>query len=62
LTLQITPPYIPENTGGVFGEFGWSELLLVLELFSLFSLVLTVSTAAQEAKPTKGMPIGILDH
>jgi basic amino acid/polyamine antiporter, APA family len=55
-------PYIPENTSGVFGEFGWSGILSGASIvFFAFIGFDAVSTAAQEAKnPKKDMPIGIL--
>jgi APA family basic amino acid/polyamine antiporter len=55
-------PYIPENTTGNFGDFGWSGIIsgagVVFFAFIGFD---AVSTAAQEAKnPKRDMPIGIL--
>ncbi|MGB4773969.1 MAG: amino acid permease [Daejeonella sp.] len=55
-------PYIPENTTGKFGDFGWSGIISAAGVvFFAFIGFDAVSTAAQEAKnPKKDMPIGIL--
>ena len=55
-------PYIPENTTGKFGEFGWSGIISAAGVvFFAFIGFDAVSTAAQEAKnPSKDMPKGIL--
>jgi APA family basic amino acid/polyamine antiporter len=55
-------PYIPENTTGNFGEFGWSGIISAAGVvFFAFIGFDAVSTAAQEAKnPSKDMPKGIL--
>lgn len=55
-------PFIPENTSGRFGEFGWTGILrgagVVFFAYIGFD---AVSTAAQEAKnPQRDMPRGIL--
>ncbi|MBV8557571.1 MAG: amino acid permease [Planctomycetaceae bacterium] len=55
-------PFIPPNTSGKFGEFGWSGIVrgagLVFFAYIGFD---AVSTTAQEAKnPQRDMPIGIL--
>jgi len=55
-------PFIPPNTTGVFGEFGWSGVLRASGIiFFAYIGFDAVSTAAQEAKnPSRDMPIGIL--
>jgi basic amino acid/polyamine antiporter, APA family len=55
-------PYIPENTTGNFGDFGWSGIISAAGVvFFAFIGFDAVSTAAQEAKnPQKDMPKGIL--
>jgi APA family basic amino acid/polyamine antiporter len=55
-------PFIPENTTGEFGHYGWSGIVrgagVVFFAYIGFD---AVSTAAQEARnPQKDMPIGIL--
>ncbi len=55
-------PFIPPNTTGVFGQFGWSGVLqgagVVFFAYIGFD---AVSTAAQETKrPSRDMPIGII--
>jgi APA family basic amino acid/polyamine antiporter len=55
-------PFIPANTSGNFGEFGWGGILrgagVVFFAYIGFD---AVSTAAQEAKnPQRDMPIGIM--
>src|SRR5699024_12676076 len=54
-------PLIPPNQG-IFGEFGWTDLLLAAAIvFFAYIGFDAVSTAAQETKnPKKAMPIGIL--
>jgi len=55
-------PYIPENTTGTFGHYGWTGILKGASVvFFAFIGFDAVSTAAQEAKnPKKDMPKGIL--
>jgi APA family basic amino acid/polyamine antiporter len=55
-------PFIPPNTTGEFGHFGWSGVLRAAAVvFFAYIGFDAVSTAAQEAKnPQKDMPIGIL--
>src|SRR5271165_1010636 len=55
-------PFLPENTTGQFGAFGWSGVLRAAgQIFFAYIGFDAVSTAAQEAKnPQKDMPIGIL--
>jgi APA family basic amino acid/polyamine antiporter len=55
-------PFVPPNTTGEFGAFGWSGVLRAAGVvFFAFIGFDAVSTAAQEAKnPQKDMPIGIL--
>ncbi len=55
-------PFIPENTTGKFGEYGWTGILrgagVVFFAYIGFD---AISTAAQEAKnPQRDMPRGIL--
>jgi APA family basic amino acid/polyamine antiporter len=55
-------PFIPPNTSGSFGDFGWGGILrgagVVFFAYIGFD---AVSTAAQEARnPRRDMPIGIL--
>ena len=54
-------PFIPENTTGEFGQFGWSGILAGAGMiFFAYIGFDAVSTAAQEAKnPARDMPIGI---
>jgi APA family basic amino acid/polyamine antiporter len=54
-------PFIPQNTTGQFGEFGWSGILAGAGMiFFAYIGFDAVSTAAQEAKnPKRDMPIGI---
>jgi APA family basic amino acid/polyamine antiporter len=54
-------PFIPQNTTGVFGQFGWSGILAGAGMiFFAYIGFDAVSTAAQEAKnPKRDMPIGI---
>jgi APA family basic amino acid/polyamine antiporter len=55
-------PYIPENSTGVFGEYGWSGILRgAAVVFFAYIGFDCVSCAAQETKnPKRNMPIGIL--
>lgn len=55
-------PYIPANTTGVSGEFGWTGIFAGASVvFFAFIGFDAVSTAAQEAKnPQRDMPKGIL--
>jgi basic amino acid/polyamine antiporter, APA family len=55
-------PYIPEATGNVSGEFGWTGIFAGAGVvFFAFIGFDAVSTAAQEAKnPQRDMPRGIL--
>ena len=55
-------PFIPPNTTGEFGHFGWSGVLRAAGVvFFAYIGFDAVSTAAQEAKnPQRDMPIGIL--
>lgn len=55
-------PFIPENTTGEFGKYGWSGILRGAGvIFFAYIGFDAVSTAAQEAKkPQRDMPIGII--
>ncbi len=55
-------PFLPENTTGQFGKFGWSGVLAAAgQIFFAYIGFDAVSTAAQEAKnPKRDMPIGII--
>lgn len=55
-------PFIPENTSGNWGEFGYTGILAgAATVFFAYIGFDAVSTAAQEAKnPQRDMPIGIL--
>jgi APA family basic amino acid/polyamine antiporter len=55
-------PFVPENTSGKFGEFGWTGVLAAAgQIFFAYIGFDAVSTAAQEAKnPKRDMPIGIV--
>ena len=55
-------PFIPPNTTGEFGHFGWSGILRGSGvIFFAYIGFDAVSTAAQEAKkPKRDMPIGII--
>jgi APA family basic amino acid/polyamine antiporter len=55
-------PFLPENTTGVFGEFGWTGVMAAAgNIFFAYIGFDAVSTAAQEAKnPKRDMPIGII--
>ena len=55
-------PFIPENTTGKFGAFGWTGVLAAAgQIFFAYIGFDAVSTAAQESKnPKRDMPIGII--
>jgi len=55
-------PFIPPNTTGEFGKFGWTGIVRAAGVvFFAYIGFDAVSTAAQEAKnPQRDMPIGIL--
>ena len=55
-------PFLPENTTGKFGDFGWTGVLRAAgQIFFAYIGFDAVSTAAQEAKnPKRDMPIGIV--
>ena len=55
-------PFIPSNTTGVFGAFGWSGVLRATGIiFFAYIGFDAVSVASQEAKnPQRDVPIGIL--
>jgi APA family basic amino acid/polyamine antiporter len=55
-------PFVPPNTTGEFGAFGWSGVVRASGvIFFAYIGFDAVSTAAQEAKnPQKDMPVGIL--
>jgi APA family basic amino acid/polyamine antiporter len=55
-------PFLPPNTTGKFGAFGWSGVLAGAgQIFFAYIGFDAVSTAAQEAKnPGRDMPIGII--
>src|SRR5689334_4874694 len=55
-------PFIPPNTTGEFGHFGWTGIVRAAGVvFFAYIGFDAVSTAAQEAKnPQRDMPIGIL--
>ena len=55
-------PFLPENTTGRFGDFGWTGVLRAAgQIFFAYIGFDAVSTAAQEAKnPKRDMPIGIV--
>jgi len=55
-------PFVPPNTTGEFGAFGWTGVLAATgQVFFAYIGFDVVSTAAQEAKnPKRDMPIGIL--
>jgi APA family basic amino acid/polyamine antiporter len=55
-------PFIPENTTGNFGEYGWSGVMRAAGvIFFAYIGFDAVSTAAQETKnPQRDMPIGII--
>jgi basic amino acid/polyamine antiporter, APA family len=55
-------PFVPPNTTGQFGVFGWSGVLAAAgQIFFAYIGFDAVSTAAQEAKnPKRDMPVGII--
>jgi APA family basic amino acid/polyamine antiporter len=55
-------PFLPPNTTGKFGEFGWTGVLAAAgQIFFAYIGFDAVSTAAQEARnPKRDMPIGIV--
>lgn len=55
-------PFLPENTSGEFGKFGWTGVMAAAgNIFFAYIGFDAVSTAAQEAKnPKRDMPIGII--
>ena len=55
-------PFIPANTTGEFGHFGWTGIVRAAGVvFFAYIGFDAVSTAAQEAKnPQRDMPVGIL--
>ena len=55
-------PFLPENTTGEFGVFGWTGVMAAAgQIFFAYIGFDAVSTAAQEAKnPKRDMPIGII--
>jgi APA family basic amino acid/polyamine antiporter len=55
-------PFVPENTSGTWGEFGWSGVLRAAGLvFFAYIGFDTVSTSAQEAKePRRTVPLGLI--
>jgi APA family basic amino acid/polyamine antiporter len=55
-------PFLPPNTSGTFGDFGWTGVLAAAgQIFFAYIGFDAVSTAAQEAKnPKRDMPIGIV--
>lgn len=55
-------PFLPENTTGNFGDFGWTGVMAAAgQIFFAYIGFDAVSTAAQEAKnPQRDMPIGIV--
>ncbi len=55
-------PFVPPNTTGEFGVFGWTGVLAGAgQIFFAYIGFDAVSTAAQEAKnPKRDMPIGII--
>jgi len=55
-------PFLPENTTGKFGDFGWTGVARAAGMiFFAYIGFDAVSTAAQEAKnPKRDMPIGII--
>jgi APA family basic amino acid/polyamine antiporter len=55
-------PFVPPNTTGEFGKFGWTGVLAAAgQIFFAYIGFDAVSTAAQEAKyPKRDMPIGIV--
>ena len=55
-------PFLPENTTGEFGRYGWTGVLAAAgQIFFAYIGFDAVSTAAQEARnPKRDMPIGIV--
>ncbi|HLJ47822.1 MAG TPA: amino acid permease [Bryobacteraceae bacterium] len=55
-------PFVPPNTTGKFGVFGWTGVLAAAgQIFFAYIGFDAVSTAAQEARnPKRDMPIGII--
>ena len=55
-------PFLPENTTGEFGKYGWTGVLAAAgQIFFAYIGFDAVSTAAQEARnPKRDMPIGIV--
>ncbi len=55
-------PFLPPNTSGEFGVFGWTGVMAAAgQIFFAYIGFDAVSTAAQEAKdPKRDMPIGIV--
>lgn len=55
-------PFLPPNTTGEFGNFGWTGVLAAAgQIFFAYIGFDAVSTAAQEAKnPKRDMPLGII--
>jgi APA family basic amino acid/polyamine antiporter len=55
-------PFLPENTSGEFGAFGWTGVMAAAgQIFFAYIGFDAVSTAAQEARnPKRDMPIGIV--
>jgi APA family basic amino acid/polyamine antiporter len=62
VTAANLTPFIPPNTSGVFGAFGWSGIIRASGVvFFAYIGFDCVSAAAQEAKnPQRNMPVGIL--
>ncbi len=62
ITKANYTPFLPPNTTGKFGAFGWSGVLAGAgQIFFAYIGFDAVSTAAQEAKnPGHDMPIGII--
>jgi APA family basic amino acid/polyamine antiporter len=55
-------PFVPENTTGTFGKFGWSGVLqAATTVFFAYIGFDALSTTAQECKnPQRDLPIGII--
>ncbi|MBI4891553.1 MAG: amino acid permease [Acidobacteria bacterium] len=62
INYQNFTPFLPENTTGEFGVFGWTGVMAAAgQIFFAYIGFDAVSTAAQEAKnPKRDMPIGIV--
>ncbi len=62
INRQNFTPFLPENTTGEFGVFGWTGVMAAAgQIFFAYIGFDAVSTAAQEAKnPKRDMPIGIV--